>query len=455
MSATLGGLCSLRELAVIVSRQAREAIKEAERCDPDSIFTQFSVYKIAILENNVERGEVALPWERKSHSLFGDVQIMDQMFPPPPNAAVKAMGWLAQGPVRSEDKLLLAQNTASNLLSLAAQIALERVSQPNGPHPCPERHSEDANWFRKIAWNSALQCESSPDRMRDFFVLSYQGCAHGAEDLPADGCGGLSGAVQEVTPLSTTGDSSRDQTETLLLLYEFEARAKLNDTKLESVLESVLELDNVEAKTLETIAGLAMEAPAHFPLLCKKALKIALSLHRKQPQPDLLRCSQCVHSLIQLSLPSGVSEVEPRALEEAWGFYEDALAIMGLGCYFSSTRICSCSIHSPLPAILGCQSQQPKEFPELEFLWLLTRAWNMGILLYSLAQYPAAERWCSMAMGFLSHLGSLQDSYQTQVQVWGLESGGPSVVITSDGYEGTAYRTVPCALSVGAESLGK
>ncbi|MED6268093.1 hypothetical protein CHARACLAT_018736 [Characodon lateralis] len=37
-----------------------------------------------------------------------------------------------------------------------------------------EQRAEDANWFRKIAWNSALQCESSPDRMRDFFVLSYQ-----------------------------------------------------------------------------------------------------------------------------------------------------------------------------------------------------------------------------------------------------------------------------------------
>lgn len=36
--------------------QAKEAIKEAERCDPDSIFTQFSVYKIAVQEKDVERG---------------------------------------------------------------------------------------------------------------------------------------------------------------------------------------------------------------------------------------------------------------------------------------------------------------------------------------------------------------------------------------------------------------
>lgn len=36
--------------------QAKEAIKEAERCDPDNIFTQFSIYKIAVLENNVGKG---------------------------------------------------------------------------------------------------------------------------------------------------------------------------------------------------------------------------------------------------------------------------------------------------------------------------------------------------------------------------------------------------------------
>lgn len=42
--------------------QAKEAIKEAERCDPESIFTQFSVYKIAVQENNVEKGTLAVRW---------------------------------------------------------------------------------------------------------------------------------------------------------------------------------------------------------------------------------------------------------------------------------------------------------------------------------------------------------------------------------------------------------
>lgn len=41
-----------------VCLQAKEAIKEAERCDPDSVFTQFSIYKIAVQENNVKKGTV-------------------------------------------------------------------------------------------------------------------------------------------------------------------------------------------------------------------------------------------------------------------------------------------------------------------------------------------------------------------------------------------------------------
>lgn len=53
----------------------------------------------------------------------------------------------------------------------------------------------------------------------------------------------------------SVGDISKDPTETLLLLYEFEARAKLNDPELENVLERVLQLKQIEPKTLETLAG--------------------------------------------------------------------------------------------------------------------------------------------------------------------------------------------------------
>ncbi|XP_074504627.1 testis-expressed protein 11 [Sebastes fasciatus] len=433
--------------------KAKEAIKEAERCDPDSIFTQFSVYKIAVQENNVEKAA----------------------------EAVNAMGLLSKSPVASEDGLLVSENAASNLLSLAAQIALENEQQETAMKALEslcensqdeaqvltalrclvrlvlstiekssdetrnmsldillpylktalqkvshqsrmtvERRTEEANWFRRIAWNSALQCESRPDRMRDFFVLSYQlsqlcppdrtllmgqkTCLLMAAAASLELCRKslhsaqmeeLNQALEHIQicwevwkTLKASGSFPLDPTDTLLLLYEFEARAKLNDPKVETVLESVLELENVEIKVLETIAALAMEPPAHFPLLCKKALRVALSLHKKQPEADLARCSKCVHSLIKLSLPSGVSEVEAHVLEEVRDYYEEALSII---------------------------TAAPDDFPEMETLWLLTRAWNTGILLYSLAQYPEAEKWCGIAMSFIRHLGSLQESYETQM----------------------------------------
>lgn len=38
-----------------------------------------------------------------------------------------------------------------------------------------------------------------------------------------------------------------------------------------------------------------MEPPAHFPLLCKKALRFALALHKQQPQVDLTRYRHADH----------------------------------------------------------------------------------------------------------------------------------------------------------------
>lgn len=52
-----------------------------------------------------------------------------------------------------------------------------------------------------------------------------------------------------------TGSIHMDPTDSLLLLYEFEVRAKLNDPMVETILESALELENVEIKVLETMAG--------------------------------------------------------------------------------------------------------------------------------------------------------------------------------------------------------
>ncbi|XP_067404069.1 testis-expressed protein 11 [Emydura macquarii macquarii] len=436
--------------------KAKEAVKEAERCDPSSIFTQFSVYKIAVLEGNTEKAV----------------------------EAIVAMGKLAARPAQHEDKLLADGSAATNLLSLAAQIALESEQQAVAIRALEylSQHSQDcqqvftalkclirlvlskvmmepkekrtkdvdrlvtyltsahqrlaepftegnmtlhmrtqeAHWFRKIAWNLAIQFDNCLGTMRDFLVLSFkfsQFCPSdkavliaqktclllaAAIDLEMGRCSLtlteqielLSQALQHIQAcreiwnvLKLTGDFSKDPTDTLLLLYEFEARAKLNDPELDSLLESVWELPQIETKALETIASLAMESPAHFPSVCKRALKSALTLHRKEEDIDAVRVSKCLHSLINLSLPTGVIDTDACVLEEVWGYFEDALSIVGT----------------------------TEDYPELETLWLMTRAWNTGIFQYSVGKYKEAEHWCGLGMRFLNHLRSLKSSYESQM----------------------------------------
>ncbi|CAM5166819.1 unnamed protein product [Natator depressus] len=436
--------------------KAKEAVKEAERCDPSSIFTQFSVYKVAVLEGNTEKAV----------------------------EAIVAMGKLAAKPAQHEDKLLADGSAATSLLSLAAQIALETEQQAVAIKALEylSQHSQDfqqvftalkclvrlvlskvmaepkenrtkdmdmlvtyltsahqrlaesftegsmtldmrtreAHWFRKIAWNLAVQFENCPGTMRDFFVLSFkfsQFCPSdtavliaqktclllaAAVDLEMGRCSLtlteqielLSQALHHIQAcreiwnvLKLTGDFSKDPTDTLLLVYEFEARAKLNDPELDSLLELVWELPQIETKILETIASLAMESPAYYPSVCKRALKSALTLHRKQEAIDAVRVSKCLHSLVHLSLPTGVIDTDACVLEEVWGYFEDALSIVGT----------------------------TDDYPEVETLWLMTRAWNTGIFQYSVGKYKEAEHWCGLGMRFLNHLRSLKSSYESQM----------------------------------------
>ncbi|NXU86070.1 TEX11 protein, partial [Xiphorhynchus elegans] len=434
--------------------KAKEAVKEAERCDPNSIFTKFSLYKIAVMENDTDKAV----------------------------ETVIEMGKLAEESSQDEDNLRLDKNTGTNLLSLAAQIALENDQQIvaikaleylsehlqdcrqlfaalkclvrlmlskvmaekeeksvfehknilndtfSAAHKrLAESFTEDkftgdmrileAHWFRKVAWNLAVQFKDSPEKMRDFFVLSFklsQFCPSDKAVLIAQKtCLLMAAAVdlemgrQQITPseqtelfsqalqhlqtckeiwkvLKLTGDFAKDPTDTLLLLYEFEARSKLNDPTLHNFMEPVWEQPQIEMKTLEIIASLAMESPARYPVLCKKALKSALNLHRKQTVIDAVKFSKCLHSLISVALPTGLTDVDTCVLQEVWDYFEDALSVV------SSTNA----------------------YPEMEILWLMTRAWNTGIFQYTVGKYKEAEQWCGLGMRFLNHLGSLKKSYE-------------------------------------------
>ncbi|XP_066861377.1 testis-expressed protein 11 isoform X2 [Anser cygnoides] len=418
--------------------KAKEAVKEAERCDPNSIFTQFSVYKIAVMEDDTDKAV----------------------------EAVIEIGKLAEKSSQREDKPTVDENTGTNLLSLAAQIALENEQQvvaikaleylSEHSRDCrqvfaalkclvrlvlskvvaenEEKRDKDiksmltyltlahrklaepfteenlardirtfeAHWFRKVAWNLAVQFKDCPEKMRDFFVLSFklsQFCPSDKAVLIAQKtCLLMAAAIdlelgrQQITSfeqmefltqalqhlqackeiwkvLKLTGDFAKDPTDTLLLLYEFEAKSKLNDPTLNNLMESVWEQPQIEVKTLEIIASLAMEPPARYPVLCKKALQGALNLHRKQTAIDAVKFSKCLHSLINLSLPTGVTDLDACVLQE-------------------------------------------DGYPEIETLWLMTRAWNTGIFQYTIGKYKEAEQWCGLGMRFLNHLGSLKKTYE-------------------------------------------
>ncbi|XP_064134515.1 LOW QUALITY PROTEIN: testis-expressed protein 11 [Loxodonta africana] len=310
------------------------------------------------------------------------------------------------------DRLLTCLNTA--LLKLAQSFDGETFTS--------DSRADEAHWFQKIAWNLGVQSDKNPVTMREFFILSYklsQFCPSdqviliaqktcllmaAAVDLEQERKASttfeqiqlLNHALEQIHKckdiwnlLKETGYFSDDPCETLLLLYEFEIKAKMNDPSLDSFLESVWELPHLESKTFETIASLAMEMPVHYPSIALKALKSGLLLHKKKDSIDVLKYSKCMHSLINLSVPDRVSGTELCPLEEAWGYFEDAVSIIS----------------------------HTASYPELEILWLMIKCWNTGIFLYDKGTCVAAKKWCGLALHFLDHLGSLKRSYETQMNV--------------------------------------
>ncbi|XP_062998148.1 testis-expressed protein 11 [Elgaria multicarinata webbii] len=440
--------------------KAKEAVKEAERYNSNSIFTQFYVYKIAVLENNTPKALDAFVAMEKSAAhpshhedkLLTDGSMATNLLSlaaqfalenDQQSVAIKALGYLFQHlqdcqqaftalkclirlvlskvAVKSEEEITEDMKTLSTYLT-AAHHRLDGLFREE--NETLEMRVSEAQWFRKIAWNLAVQCESCPRIMRDFFIMSLKFSQFCPPDkaillaqrtcllmaaavnldigrsnlLPADQQTELlTQALEHIQScrkiwkvLRQAGDFPKDPTDILLLLYEFEARAKLNDPAVANLLDQVWELPHVEIKTLETIASLAMEPPAHYPSVCKKALKMVLTLLRKQEAMDTVTFSKCLHSLVHLSLPSGMIEADVCALEEPWSYFEDALSILG------STVL-------------------QASYPEVEILWLMTRAWNTGIYQYCAGRYKEAEQWCSLGMRFLAHLGALKSSYESQM----------------------------------------
>uniref|UniRef100_A0A8C0EBE0 Protein ZIP4 homolog n=1 Tax=Bubo bubo TaxID=30461 RepID=A0A8C0EBE0_BUBBB len=348
--------------------KAKEAVKEAERCDPNSIFTKFSIYKIAVMEKDTDKvytKHVFISFQNEQHVV-----------------AIKALEYLSE---HVQDCQRLFARRLSNHLFMSKLLSTGRILITFSYFWCQLSQFCPSDKAVLIAQKTCLLMATAIDldMGRQQVTPSEQ------MELMTQALQHLQACKEIWKVLKLTGDFAKDPTDTLLLLYEFEARSKLNDPTLYNLMESVWEQPQIEVKTLEIIASLAMESPARYPVLCKKALKSALSLHRKQTVIDAVKFSKCLHSLINLSLPTGLTDLDACVLQEMWDYFEDALSVV------SSTNA----------------------YPEMEILWLMTRAWNTGIFQYTVGKYKEAEQWCGLGMRFLNHLGSLKKTYEGHVSV--------------------------------------
>uniref|UniRef100_A0A8C6CQK9 Protein ZIP4 homolog n=1 Tax=Moschus moschiferus TaxID=68415 RepID=A0A8C6CQK9_MOSMO len=439
--------------------KAKEAVIEAAQRDPRNIFTQFCIFKISIAEGNSEGAlqaiitlEYLLMTEEQDENNVSTKRSSGVML-----LGLAAQFALENGQqivaVKALEKLAKFSEEPQQVLTALKclfRLSLPRVFQmPDSENKKKEMETllayfntallnlaqlfeeetwtldfkiNEAHWFRKTAWNVAVQCENDPLSMREFFVFSCmlsQFCPSDQAILIAQKTCLLMAAAVDLeqgrkasTPfeqtyslnraldliykcrdiwnrLKTTGDFSSDPCETLLLLYEFEVRAKLGDPLLDHFLEPVWELPHLESKAFETIAALSMEKPACYPSIALKALKKALFFHERKESIDVLRYSKCMHSLVNLLVPDGVPNTELCPMEEIWGSFEDALIFIS----------------------------QTEGYPEMEILSLMIKSWNIGILQYSRRMYVSTEKWCSLAMHFLDYLGSLKSTYETQVNI--------------------------------------
>ncbi|XP_018416198.1 PREDICTED: testis-expressed sequence 11 protein [Nanorana parkeri] len=416
--------------------QAREAVTAAEKCDPDNILTHFILFKIAVRGNNeLDALNAVTAMGKMATQTDSMTPIMDQYYSSTdllsmaaqialennqPKIVVKALECVIEHSQDTQQVFISLRDHDTEILMSYLDIAHKKLAEPLAWNGLQDKHIDEAHWFRKIAWNLAVRAKESPLLMRDCFLLSYKislfcpcdkivlvaqrSCLLMAAALDLELARKAADHSEQVqllvhsleninlcreiwNNLKSAGEFSNDDTETLLVLYEFEVRAKLNDPALESVLQYVWELPNVNAKTMESIASLSMEAPAYYPSICKKALQGAFSLLRKQDSLDVSRISKCLHSLVKLSLPEMLQELEDCAQEEAWNYYQEALCIISTG----------------------------EDYPETETLWLMTRAWNTGIFQYSAKRFPDAGRWCALAMRLLDYLGSLRKSYESKM----------------------------------------
>ncbi|KAI0226541.1 Testis-expressed protein 11 [Lamellibrachia satsuma] len=410
--------------------KAEQAVSEAEKCDSSSGHTYFVKFKIALTRNNQQEAILALEKMSdcslqtldskdvhcSSENIHGLICLAAQLAfeQSSRGVAMRALECLVRHSSDPQQVLtalrcltrlrltFIAENTDKrhdldviiSYIKTALQKLTELVKKVSSisTNDCLQN---EAAWFMKIAWNMALQCGDAYQEMNELFILCCKVAGMCEEDAASlvrqktcllmaaaaslkeamgsrdetdktdilrrslqhiEDCHAICRKIRDLSMISDSEGHGMDHTATVLLvLYEFEAKARLGDVNLEAVLEKALLLPQVEPKAFETMAALAQEARPGCRGLSIRILKIAIKKHLQMLSVNYTQVSKAFHSLIELALQTG-SSTDTGSREEAWGYYVDVTDIV--------------------------QHRAQGSYPEMEVLWLMTKAWNCGINFY-------------------------------------------------------------------------
>ncbi|XP_068696858.1 testis-expressed protein 11-like [Montipora foliosa] len=428
-------------------QEAKETIDDAEKSDPESSVVHFYKFKIALMEGDDDHAVEAITkmsevgskpenkvMESDAHLL---ICLAAQLALEKKNDKV-AISSLEQVIASSSDsqqvltslrclsRLKLTQSADSkerkdvSTFLRYLQIAQDRLLEMQERKDSNVR--SEATWFMKIAWNLALESTGNSSEKQELFLFCYKLSCLCPMDLSnlvrqknclvmaaasaiqaareqSDGeekrkllrqCLGHVKACRDLCNRIDAGGAGnqRDESIVLLALYEFEAKAQLGDTDLSECLDMMEALPHKDPNTFETLAALAVEFPACHREISMRSLRIAIKKHLAMDVIDFTKLSKTFHNLVDHALNNGSSS-DAESKEEALALYQDICNIIekqAKGCY-----------------------------PEIQILWLMTKAWNCGIHLFSSNRQEAGEKWCSLAMRLLHHLPTFKCNYQEKM----------------------------------------
>eukprot|EP00112_Aurelia_sp_Birch-Aquarium-sp1_P001551 Seg1167.7 transcript_id=Seg1167.7/GoldUCD/mRNA.D3Y31 product="Testis-expressed protein 11" protein_id=Seg1167.7/GoldUCD/D3Y31 len=420
--------------------KAQQSIEEAYKLEADCAQTYFVHFKICLASidddkalNCIEKlGELALE-NTESSLTHGFICLAAQMAFQEGNkkVAVAALEKIIQQ--AKDPKQIL---TALRCLTRLKYTYLSPINQSEEVNTMlgfvkkayetlqavsPEFEAE-IQWFVKIAWNLGLTCQDSHKEMFEFFVLCFElsqlipdksSKAQQKTCLLMAAAAGIETVkmtkdenekmrfLNEITTyvqkcekifkelvMSHPNKDKPDPTLAMLVCLEFEAKARLGYSSLDIIIEKAKSLSHVDARTFETMSATAFSLSPDCKSAGIKAIKIAIKYHLDSQETDYIQLSKDLHTLVNVSMQEG-SNSNAQSKEEAFQFYQYILEII--------------------------QKAPKNSYPEMETLWLMTKAWNCGVYLFSAREHEACERWCGMAMKLLDQLDSLKSNYDTHM----------------------------------------